>query len=459
MKHKIQQYISWQIKHCKWTKKYMNIISADKNLSYLAKSITIAGFFKVAALPLWLITSVIISRWYGAEAMWLYSITITIISIITIVWLLGLGNAMPRFIGQTKASNTDHENARKVWRTAVQIILFNSVILTVLMLISAESISHIFHEPKLIFPLQITALFIIPLLWQRINTEYLLAQKQIRWSELISKLIIPISLLSIIIISFSVWHTYYIPIRWYLIAHTIWLAYSIYILYMHQNITLIWSKIPRNNLLKISIPMVVTWVAWLLMNKTDILMLWRMKDSRQVGIYQVIITLVSLIPIWLVIVGSVLKPQIAELYRSNQKQELQTVITASNFVTSIIAIVCFLVLMIFPSLILSLWWIEFVNSEAIVALRILSIGFLIHCLCGNNGFYMNSTGKEKAMQVIVIIVSMINILLNFILIPWYGLIWAALASLVTIILFSVSASWYIWKKDKIKTFIWVSYNK
>lgn len=450
MKHKIQQYISWQIKHCKWTKKYMNIISADKNLSYLAKSITIAGFFKVAALPLWLITSVIISRWYGAEAMWLYSITITIISIITIVWLLGLGNAMPRFIGQTKASNTDHENARKVWRTAVQIILFNSVILTVLMLISAESISHIFHEPKLIFPLQITALFIIPLLWQRINTEYLLAQKQIRWSELISKLIIPISLLSIIIISFSVWHTYYIPIRWYLIAHTIWLAYSIYILYMHQNITFIWSKIPRNNLLKISIPMVVTWVAWLLMNKTDILMLWRMKDSRQVGIYQVIITLVSLIPIWLVIVGSVLKPQIAELYRSNQKQELQKIITISNHVMWIVAIVSFIVLMIFPYFILWLRWWEFNSTESVTALRILSIGFLTHGICGNNSLYMNSTGKEYLLQKLVIITSIINILLNLLLIPLYGIIWAAIASMISMIIFNIIASRYIRKKDRIR---------
>ncbi|USN57516.1 MAG: hypothetical protein H6766_03640 [Candidatus Peribacteria bacterium] len=76
----------------------------------------------------------------------------------------------------------------------------------------------IFHEPKLLLPLQVASLFVLPMMWYGLNTAYLLAEKKVYHSELITKAIVPLGMLLMVFGSYWIWPTYYIPVWAYLLT-------------------------------------------------------------------------------------------------------------------------------------------------------------------------------------------------------------------------------------------------
>ncbi|USN57515.1 MAG: hypothetical protein H6766_03635 [Candidatus Peribacteria bacterium] len=66
----------------------MDMVLGDQDLSELAKGSGIALFFKIISLPMGLLTSLIISRRYGAEAMGIYGLMTTVMGIVVSVGLL-----------------------------------------------------------------------------------------------------------------------------------------------------------------------------------------------------------------------------------------------------------------------------------------------------------------------------------------------------------------------------------
>jgi len=71
---------------------------------------------------------------------------------------------------------------------------------------------------------------------QSLNTSFLLAAKKIYHSELISKGIVPLAMLAIVIVSFRIRPTYYIPIWAYLLSGGLGMVVSFYTIQKHQNI-------------------------------------------------------------------------------------------------------------------------------------------------------------------------------------------------------------------------------
>jgi O-antigen/teichoic acid export membrane protein len=108
---------------------YVDTVLGDTDLSELAKGSSIALVFKVLSLPLGLATSLIISRRYGAEAMGIYGLMTTIMGIVVTVGMLGLGAAMPRFLGEARAKQTGDEQS--IYRTSMWTVIVSGVALSV----------------------------------------------------------------------------------------------------------------------------------------------------------------------------------------------------------------------------------------------------------------------------------------------------------------------------------------
>ena len=62
------------------------------------------------------------------------------------------------------------------------------------------------------------------------------------------------------------------------------------------------------------------------------------------------------------------------------------------------------------------------------------------------------TGKEKVYQNILLLVLVINIALNIILIPKFGIEGAAMASASSLLLWNLSSVFYIYKQYHVLTF-------
>ena len=72
-------------------------------------------------------------------------------------------------------------------------------------------------------------------------------------------------------------------------------------------------------------------------------------------------------------------------------------------------------------------------------LLVLAIGSVLNALCGPVMYLLSMTGMEKSARNIIVIASIFNISLNYILIPLYGILGAAFATSICTVLWNVLA--------------------
>ena len=101
--------------------------------------------------------------------------------------------------------------------------------------------------------------------------------------------------------------------------------------------------------------------------------------------------------------------------------------------------------------ILSIFGAEY--QQATLALRILILGHYMATLCGTTQVYLNMTKKQVVLQYILILAVIINCLLNWKLIPVYGIEGAATASAISVLFWNFAAVVWVYKKDRIKLFL------
>ncbi len=199
-----------------------------------------------------------------------------------------------------------------------------------------------------------------------------------------------------------------------------------------------------------SAPMAISAASFLLMQSLDVFMLTRLTDYETVAYYSVAIKLTLLVSIVLSSVNAVIAPQIAEDFAGQKMQLLKTKIKRSTRLILLITLPIIIFLGLFAMLILSFFGEGY--QVAYNSLLILLGGQVINAFCGSIGVYLNMTGKQKVFQFILLSALAINVLLNYILIPLYGMNGAAIATSTSMIIWNLSAVIYIYRKDGVQTF-------
>jgi len=83
---------------------------------------------------------------------------------------------------------------------------------------------------------------------------------------------------------------------------------------------------------------------------------------------------------------------------------------------------------------------------------ILSLGRLVVSFSGAAGNLLQMCGKQVIFMNVAIIGSIINIVLNFILIPIYGINGSAIATMVSIVVFNLLLVYYVKREFGFYTF-------
>lgn len=172
-----------------------------------------------------------------------------------------------------------------------------------------------------------------------------------------------------------------------------------------------------------------------LLQQIDILMLGSLVGAGSVGIY----TAAAKTAIWTNFViqslNLVAAPAYAILYVQEDREELQKVVSAVTLWIFAPSVIIAVTLAIFAQPILSVFGPEFL--EAHWALKVLIIGQLIDVLCGSVGNLMVMTGNQNKSLMVSASCALINLILNAILIPRYGVVGAAIATSSTLIVWNV----------------------
>jgi O-antigen/teichoic acid export membrane protein len=181
----------------------------------------------------------------------------------------------------------------------------------------------------------------------------------------------------------------------------------------------------------------------LLLSQADILIVGMFKNSAETGVYAAGSRIATLITFGITAVNSVLAPTIAALYAKDHKAELQKTLTFAARGVLAYTLPVVLVLVVWGKPILRLFGHEF--GAAYPVLLILAIGQVVIAACGSVGYLMTMTGHQRQALQVIAASAITTVLLNLCLIPRFGLIGAAIATVIATAGRSVVLTFMVWR--------------
>jgi len=195
--------------------------------------------------------------------------------------------------------------------------------------------------------------------------------------------------------------------------------------------------------------MLITSSVFMSMSWIDKIMLGYLSTDAAVGIYSVAFKTAQLTQITLFAVNSIAASKFSEYFSKNNMQSLKIIVENSSKLIFWSSAPILLLLFIFPEQILTLYGAEFTTGK--YALLLLTAGAFINSISGSVGYLLQMTGNHNLFLKIILTSAIINVLLNAVLIPKYGINGAALASMISMAIWNLTSSVYIKYKYKILT--------
>ena len=211
------------------------------------------------------------------------------------------------------------------------------------------------------------------------------------------------------------------------------------------------NRFSYTEIFKRSYPMALSAVAYFIMQSVDIIILTAYEGYDKVAYYSIAVKLATVTALALMSVNIVVAPKIAEIYNNNDHGKLNKLIKDSSRIIFSISIPVLAILFVFSELMLSFFGENYVLAKD--ALSILLAAQFFSSICGPGAIYLNMTGKQQKLNKILIAGLFINVILNFVLIPSYGIEGAAIATLISMLFWNSLIVSVIYKSDKIKIFI------
>lgn len=451
---------------------------------------------KITGMIIGYLVILIISKQYGAEGVGIYNVTLNVLVFVAMLASMGMNVSILRYVGQFNKDGEQYK-LRQLYCYALEFIVPFSLVLAVLLYYLSEKIAvSIFHNADYKAVLELSA-FIVPfLVLQNISVEFIRGLKHVKISEYFRSIngqLINIILLLIIgdwffykemfkdifelydqiIVCFNIlnYNYYLLKVEGYIFTiykniisfNVFWpmftfgvgivvgaictVYYIVKVICKFENKTNYFS---RRELLLTSLPMMTTGISLFIQGNISLFFLQILSTTENAGIYSVVMKLSLLISIVLIVINTISAPKFSELYWNKDFDRLQKLIKYSVKIIFLISLVISILLVVFSIPILRVFGDSFIIADS--ALKLLIIGQLVNSATGSVGIFMNMTGHQKIFQNINVIMTIINIVFNYYLIPKYGINGAAFSSMSTIILTNVIAAYYVKTRMKFTTY-------
>jgi O-antigen/teichoic acid export membrane protein len=210
------------------------------------------------------------------------------------------------------------------------------------------------------------------------------------------------------------------------------------------------EELKYSEILKVSIPLMFAQSVQFIMAWTDKLMIGNMMGSEEVGIYFTAFKLSMFASIALMAINSIASPKFAELYGKKDFDGLKKVAHQSSKMIFLATLPLVLVFFVFPEFLLGLFGEEF--KVGVKAFVFLSFGKLISSLSGSVGNILQMTGKQVIFMNVLFVGAIVNVLLNFFLIPKFGINGAALASMISLSMWNLIMVYFVKREFGFYTF-------
>jgi len=186
----------------------------------------------------------------------------------------------------------------------------------------------------------------------------------------------------------------------------------------------------EKKLLKYSLPLMMYGIVLTFVLRIDTLMIGALKTAADVGLYQTALPTSQFLMIPLVALGGLFLPVTSELLAKKKTREINETYKIVTKWSFYIVFPMFLVLFMYSGAVINmLFGFEYIQAET--ALSILSIASLVYVLNGFSMNILNLLEKNKFLLLNSLITLGAAVLLNFLLIPVYGINGAAIAMVIS----------------------------
>jgi len=395
-------------------------------------------FGKIILSFLGIVSNYILAKYYGSKILGEVSLFYSIINIISIFAVIGLNSGIIKYIA------IYFDNKKKIYQTikiAFKYSFILSFILSLIMFFFRDKIFIVFGDSIFNNVFIIGAWILIPISLIKITGGIYRAFKKMKY------IMIPkIFFGKIVFIIFLIFFILIDKKSFFLILFTILLINLLSLYYLLVNLKQLGLEINkflksevkrefRNKFLKFSSTFILISLVSVILTKMDKIMIGIFMSTANVGEYSIAVRISEISVFLLNSLNFVFIATISRLYNSNQIDKLNKIYSLITKWLIVFTLPIFVSLFFYGESVLNFFGREYIGVLSV--LFILLIGKFISTAVGSNGLIMNMGGYEKLFLVDLIIMATINLLLNWILIPLYGLIGASIATGVSIAIFNI----------------------
>jgi O-antigen/teichoic acid export membrane protein len=204
-------------------------------------------------------------------------------------------------------------------------------------------------------------------------------------------------------------------------------------------------------ILRASYPMALSAISYFLMQSTDVLFISAYDTFESVAYYSIAVKLATVTALALISVNIVIAPKIASIYNDKNFYQLKLILKKATRMNVVISLPIIIILLFFSEYVLSTFGSNYILAKN--ALWILLIAQFFNSITGPSALYLNMTGRQKKLNVILVISLLINVVLNIILVPDFGMLGAAISTTTSFVISKILASALVFYLDNVKTFI------
>lgn len=402
--------------------------------------------------------NVLLARMLGAEGVGIYFLALLATTIATVFGRMGLDNALLRFTA-VNASVGDWVAVNGVYRKGTMLALVASTLSALVMFVVAPWLAGtVLSKPELTSPMRWMALAVVPMVMLLLHAEMLKGLKHIRDSQLVQVVGVPaLSLLGLYLlgqgwgVKGAVWAYIIASVLTGIVGFWLWRRA---VPQLRESAGHFETRV----LLRSSMPLF--WVASmsLLLNWTPTFMLGIWGTNTDVGIFGVASRTAMLTSFILFATSSIIAPKFAILYHQGDMDALGSIARNSSKLMILMATPPLLLFVLAPRWVMGIFGSQFV--EGATALTILALGQFVNVATGSVGYLLMMSGHERLMRNNITGVAVLNVVISLLLIPWLGVIGAAIATAISVSIMNLVSVGLVWSRLRICTipFVWRAKN-
>lgn len=400
---------------------------------------------KVAGLALAFGLQLLLARLLGVGVYGQYIYVFTWITVLAVLGKLGFDTASLRFISEYSAQEK-WGLVRSFVRCGSQITIFTSLVISV---IAASMIGFFFDDIGAdvgqAFLVGFVLLPIVVLL--QVYSAHLQALKHVVLAQIPSAILRPIMLTLGILMAIGLYGGQLSASDVMVVEIVVFVAIAVFVWWLYH------AKVPHGVVcsdyrlgqwLRSSVTFLLLSGLYTLQVRTDVLMIGVLAGTSEAGVYSVATRVAESLLLGLAAVNMIAAPMIAQLFSQGRMTELQEVVHFAAKASFAFSVPVAIVLILFGESVLGIFGLSF--TAGYWPMVVLIVGQLVNALAGSVVFIMTMTGHEKFAAAMLGFSTLLNIVLNIILIPLYGITGAAIATAVTTVIWNMALFVAVWAR-------------